>query len=146
MLFSKNIKTHSSDPTKPNTDFRAASSWSYTYDAQGNKRKTYAYDEEPAAETPSSHQHKRPNSSSSSGYRGSTTSYGSSTAQQGFHSTAYGRYQYDSDKDAVWKFILGTFGVVSALSLVTAGVQLRQTESQGKRYANTAHGGSYMGM
>ena len=41
---------------------------------------------------------------------------------------------------------MGTFGVVSVLTLITAGMQLKETEKSGKKYANTYHGGSYMSL
>jgi DnaJ-class molecular chaperone len=40
------------DPLSGN--FKAQSTWTYTYDAKGNKRKNYSYAEDEAASTPSS--------------------------------------------------------------------------------------------
>jgi DnaJ-class molecular chaperone len=106
-VFDKSMKAHGSNggsASAPGTDFKAENTWSYTYDSKGNKRKTYAYDE----------------SESQPKYQ-NTSSKRSASPGAGFHSTAYGKYQYDSDKDALWKFGLGTFAVVSSISLLTAG-------------------------
>lgn len=107
------MKAHGGSASVPGSDFKAENTWSYTYDSRGNKRKTYAYDD---TETHSQ-------------YQKNTSSKRSTSQGAGFHSTAYGKYQYDSDKDALWKFGLGTFAVISTISLLTAGFQLRQTES-----------------
>lgn len=102
------MKVHGSSgaASTPGSDFKAENTWSYTYDSQGNKRKTYAYDEG--------------ESQSHVKYQ-ATSSRRSSSPGAGFHSTTYGKYQYDSDKDALWKFGLGTFAVISGISILTAG-------------------------
>lgn len=46
----------------------------------------------------------------------------------------------------MFKFGLATFGVISVLSLITAGYQLKETERSGKRYFNTYHGGNHMSL
>jgi hypothetical protein len=115
LVMNKSMKVHgaSGAAAVPGSDFRAENTWTYTYDAQGNKRKNYAYDE-------SDHQY-------SKGYHHTSSRGGrsSSPGAKGFHTTSYGKYQYDTDKDALWKFGLGTFAIISSISLVTAGVSLR---------------------
>lgn len=139
-------------------DFKAQQTWSYTYDAKGNKRKNYTYqDDVAAAETPSSKQNNYTSSTTaknrSSGpgagtfnsQRRTGTSPGSSFNQRhGFSTAAYGKQNIDSDNDALWKFGLGTFGIISVLGLLTAGMNLSDSEKKGKRYANSSRGGHMM--
>ena len=42
--------------------------------------------------------------------------------------------------------MIGTFGAVSVMSLITAGVQLRDIEKNQSRRTNTSHGGNYMSL
>ena len=134
--------------------FKANQAWTYTYDAQG-KRRNYSYED--AAETPGSKQgftkdtfqsdpraRYQYTSAAAAGPSKSYTSHSSYSTSAGYAGGSYGGSNADTDKDAVMKLIIGTFAIISVISLVSAGVNLKNQDV--RRLTGTTSGGSSAGM